>query len=160
MVLDEDVAAVLATLPPTSFVASYINYAYNRTTAPAAYHLGCALALLAVTAPPDYGLEYISKLRPNMYIMLAGRSGEDQKSTALGIAREILFEAAAPLIGENPASKEGLIEALQHKPRQLIPFGEFGSFLATAQKGYAEPIKTTLTDAWDATPLSHARTSK
>ena len=66
------------------------------------------------------------------------------KSSALGIGRDVLFEAAAPLIGDYPGSPEGLIDSLARSPSQVIPISEFGRFLAAAQRGYYEPIKALL----------------
>jgi len=89
--------------------------------------------------------------------MLVGRSGEDQKSTAMGIGRDLLFEAAAPLIGDFPGSPEGLIDSLSRCPSQLIPISEMGRFLASAQRGYFEPIKALMADLWDAHSIQRTR---
>ena len=77
---------------------------------------------------------------------LVGRAGEDQKSSALGIGRDLLFEAASPLVGDFPGSPEGLIDSLARSPSQNIPISEFGRFLASAQRGYFEPIKALLAE--------------
>lgn len=90
-----------------------------------------------------------SDLRANMFCMLVGRSGDDQKSTALGIGEEILYKAAASLKGDAPGSPEGLVEGLQKQPQQILAYSEFGTFLSSAQKGYFEPIKPIMCDLWD-----------
>jgi hypothetical protein len=105
----------------------------------------------------NYGMHYAGTLRANNFCLLVGRSGEDRKSTALGVGREILDAAAAPLIGDFPGSPEGLIDSLAQQSSQMIPISEFGKFLSAAQRGYFEPTKTLLADLWDALPVQRAR---
>lgn len=103
-----------------------------------------------MTCPPDYGMWFAgSKLYPNLYVLLVGRSGEDQKSTALRVGTRLMKAEVPILLGDNPGSAEGLIESLAAQPTQLITYSEFGKTLASAQQKYFEPIKTTLTDLWD-----------
>lgn len=154
MVTEKD---VIAALPERGFVRTYVIHALKQTTAPLCYHLGVGLSILAATCPLGFGTHYAGTLRANLFCLLVGRSGEDQKSSALGIGREILFQAEPRLIGQYPGSQEGLIDSLANNPRQIIPMSEFGKFLAQAQKGYFEPVKTLLADLWDCTPLQRAR---
>ena len=93
---------------------------------------------MGVTCPLSYGMHYAGTLRANNFCLLVGRSGEDNKSSALNVGREILDAAAAPLIGDFPGSPEGLIDSLAQTPSQLIPISEFGKFLSSAQRGYLE----------------------
>jgi hypothetical protein len=102
-------------------------------------------------------MNYAGHLRANMFVLLVGRSGEDQKSTAMGIGRDLLFEAAAPLVGDFPGSPEGLIDSLARCPSQLIPISEMGRFLASAQRGYFEPIKALMADLWDSGPIQRTK---
>ena len=143
--------------PSSGFVHDYVVHAVKQTTSPLAYHLGTGLSILACTCPLDYGMNYAGKLRANMFVLLVGRSGEDQKSTALGIGRDLLMEAAAPLVGDFPGSPEGLIDSLARSPSQMIPISEMGRFLASAQKGYYEPIKALMADLWDSAPVQRAK---
>jgi hypothetical protein len=148
---------VVKALPPQGFVRNYVIHAMKQTTSPLCYHLGVGLSILAATCPLNYGMWYAGALRANMFTLLVGRSGEDQKSSALGIGREILFEAAAPLIGDYPGSPEGLIDSLARAPSQIIPISEFGRFLSSAQRGYFEAIKTLLADLWDSQAIQRAK---
>lgn len=143
--------------PPQGFIRTYVFHAMKQTTAPLAYHLGVGLSMLSATCPTNYGMFYAGPLRANFYCLLVGRSGEDPKSSAIGIGQSILFEAAAPLVGDFPGSAEGLIESLGRQPTQLIPVSEFGKLLASAQRGYFEPIKTLLTDVWDSGPIQRTK---
>ena len=135
----------------------YVVHAVKQTTSPLCYHLGVGLSILSCTCPLDYGMHYAGKLRANMFALLVGRSGEDQKSSALGIGRDLLFDAASPLVGDFPGSPEGLIDSLARSPSQCIPISEFGRFLASAQRGYFEPIKALLADLWDCHAIQRAK---
>ena len=148
---------VIKALPDQGFVRSYVVHALKQTTSPLCYHLGVGLSLLAATCPLNYGMYYAGPLRANMFTLLVGRSGEDQKSSALGIGKEILDAAASVLVGDFPGSPEGLIDSLSRVPSQLIPISEFGRFLSSAQRGYYEPIKTLLADVWDSQPIQRVR---
>lgn len=154
MVTEQD---VVDALPPQGFVRNYVIHAMKQTTSPLAYHLGTGISVLAATCPLNYGMWYAGALRANMFTLLVGRSGEDQKSSALSIGREVLFEAAAPLIGDYPGSPEGLIDSLARAPSQIIPISEFGRFLSSAQRGYFEAIKTLLADLWDSHSVQRAK---
>ena len=154
MITEKD---VWASLPSTGFIRRYVEYASRQTTSPLGYHLGTALTVLATTCPENYGMSYAGELRANMFTLLVGRSGEDQKSTALNIGKRLLDAASPALIGDYPASAEGLIDSVARQNTQMIPMPEFGKFLAAAQRGYFEPIKTTLTDLWDSEPTQRSR---
>lgn len=146
-VTDEEAAAVV---PANSWIRRYVIHAVKQTSAPLVYHLGVGVTLLGTTCPLAYGMSYAGTLRANNFCLLVGRSGEDQKSSALAVGKELLDDAAAPLIGDFPGSPEGLLDSLQRRPSQFIPISEFGKFLSSAQRGYFEPIKTLLADVWDA----------
>ena len=107
-------------IPPAGWVHDYMAHAEQQTTAPLGYHLAVALSLLAVTTPVSYGHRYAGDLYGNLYTLLVGRSGEDQKSTALSVGREVLQAADPDLIGRMPGSPEGLIDALADRPRQAL----------------------------------------
>jgi len=132
----------------------------RQTTSPLVYHIGVGLAVLGATCPLPYGVHYAGTLRANNFVLCVGRSGEDQKSTAVNIGRDMLFEASTPLIGDFPGSAEGLIESLAAQETQIIPISEFGKFLSAAQRGYFEPIKTLLADLWDCLPQQRAKAAQ
>jgi hypothetical protein len=154
MVTEED---VVRALPENGFVRNYVIHAMKQTTAPLCYHLGVGLTLLSTTCPINYGMWYAGALRPNMFTLLIGRSGEDNKSSALNVGQGLLFSAAPDLIGDYPGSAEGLIDSLSNKPVQVIPISEFGRFLSSAQGGYFEQIKTLLADLWDCGAVQRAK---
>ncbi len=146
MVTEED---VVKALPDQGFVRNYVIHAMKQTTAPLCYHLGVGLTILSTTCPVNYGMWYAGALRANLFTLVVGRSGEDNKSSALNVGQRILFQSSPDLIGDYPGSAEGLIDSLGSKPVQVIPISEFGRFLSQAQGGYFEQIKTLLADLWD-----------
>jgi len=150
-------AETAAVLPSSGWIRRYVIHAAKQTTAPLVYHLGVGITTLGVTCPLSYGMQYAGTLRTNQFCLLVGRSGEDNKSSALNVGRELLDAAAAPLIGDFPGSPEGLIDSLQNAPSQLIPISEFGKFLSSAQRGYFEPTKTLLADLWDSLPIQRTK---
>jgi len=150
-------AEAASVLPSSGWVRRYVIHAAKQTTAPLCYHIGIGLTTMGVTCPLSYGMHYAGTLRANNFCLLVGRSGEDNKSSALNVGREILDAAAAPLIGDFPGSPEGLIDSLAQTPSQLIPISEFGKFLSSAQRGYFEPTKTLLADLWDSLPIQRTR---
>jgi hypothetical protein len=146
-----------AAVPATGWLRKYVMHAVKQTTSPLIYHLGVGITILGSTCPLAYGMHYAGPLRANNFCLLVGRSGEDQKSTALSVGKKILDEAAAPLIGDFPGSPEGLIDSLARRPSQFIPISEFGKFLSSAQRGYFEPTKTLLADLWDSLPTQRTK---
>jgi hypothetical protein len=142
-------AEAACAVPKSGWLRTYVLHAIQQTTAPLIYHLGVGITILGTTCPLAYGMQYAGPLRANNFCLLVGRSGEDQKSTALSVGKKILDAAAAPLIGDFPGSPEGLIDSLARRPSQFIPISEFGKFLSSAQRGYFEPTKTLLAELWD-----------
>ena len=146
-----------AAVPPSGWLRKYVMHAVKQTTSPLIYHLGVGVTIMGTTCPLAYGMHYAGPLRANNFCLLVGRSGEDQKSTALSVGKKVLDAAAAPLIGDFPGSPEGLIDSLARRPSQFIPISEFGKFLSSAQRGYFEPTKTLLADLWDSLPTQRTK---
>ena len=151
---------VMAILPQNSWITNYVKYCKTQTTSPLAYQLGVGISLLCMSAPTEYTIRWFGKVPTNMFCMLAGRSGEDQKSTALSLGEEILDMANHTLIGEQPASAEGLINSLADQNKQSIWYSEFGQFLSQAKGGYMESIKTTYTNLWDGKNISRKKANE
>ena len=153
---------VVAAVPMRDcFITRYMRWATPQTDAPIAYHLATALGLLATVAPTDLSVVYAGPpMHANLFVLVAGRSGEDRKSTATAMGRGLLLRAAPSLAGHEPGSAEGLIDALAAQPTQLISYSEFGSFLARAQEGsYFEAIKTRYNELFDAIPVQRVKAS-
>ena len=71
----------VSAVPPSGFIHDYVTHAVKQTTSPLCYHLGVGLSILSCTCPLDYGMNYAGRLRANMFALLVGRSGEDQKTS-------------------------------------------------------------------------------
>jgi hypothetical protein len=149
-------AEVWNALPPTGFLKSYVEYASQCTDANVAYHLAGGLTMLTQAVPLDYCVPYASPLWGNMYSLIVGDSSKSRKTAAINIARRIMHDAIPNSVGEVPGSQEGLYESLRAQQRQVIIYGEFGEFLAKSEEGYMMPLKTALTNLWDAIPIGRA----
>jgi len=157
MIKEQSIREFCQKLPDKSWLRKYISYASQKTTAPSAYHLCVGLGLLNVCMPPNSGIPFITSLPPTFYGCVVGRSGVEQKSTALSIGKKILYKVSSSLQGDKPASPEGLIQSLSEKPTQILSYSEFGYFFSNTKTGYGEAIKTLLTDLWDGTPQERAK---
>ena len=148
---------VVGIMPSNTWITQYVTYCASQTTSPLAYHLGVGLTVMAMSCPTNYTMRFFGLMPTNMYALLAGRSGEDQKSTALGLGEEILDKANYELIGDQPASAEGLVDSLSESNKQCILYSEFGQFLSQAKGGYMESVKTTMTNLWDGKNISRRK---
>ena len=157
MVTEKQVREFCVQLPENSWLRKYIFYATKKTTSPAAYHLVVGLSMLNSCMPPNSRIEYAIDLPPTFFGCVVGRSGVEQKSTALNIGKKILYKVSPSLTGDKPASPEGLIQSLSEKPTQILSYSEFGYFFSNTKTGYGEAIKTLLTDLWDGTPQERAK---
>lgn len=156
MITESDVAAAL---PPAGFLRDYVYYASRCTDAHAAFHLNAGLVLLAQACPIDYHFPFGQPIYSNLFGLAVGLSG-DRKSASISVARDVLSEAIPSGCGEVPGSREALIDGLKVNPRQAIFYSEFGSFLASADRSIYTPMKTTFTEAWDASPLGRTQVKK
>ena len=140
------------------FFTEYVEWASHQTCSPKIYHIASALQCLSWAIPQDHNLVqyYAGTLHNNLFTMIVGRSGDDMKSTSLGLSKRIIRELNG-FISYHPASAEGLIEMLAEQPNQLFLYSEMGKFLSQSGSGYAETLKTTFTDLWDCEPQSRKR---
>ena len=156
-----EVEAAQAVPRSDGFIRRFVEYAGDSTDAPLAYHLGVGLSVLSATAPANLGLWFAGgTLYAPLWCLLIGRSGRDRKSTAIRIGTGILRDASRDLLGDKPASTEGLIESLSVQPTQLIAYSEFGEFLSKTIRGYLNPMKNLYTDLWDNEPQQRRLASR
>lgn len=158
MIRKADVKALLDSVPADSFLKTYVCWALTQTDAPAAYQVLGALSCLAVSAPDDFGMYFAGgMLRTNVYGLAIGRSGEERKSTAVKLARNLLKDTYLDWSAPEPGSVAALREILAATPKTLVTYEEFGKFLAQAHGigGVHDTLKTAYTDAYDCSDLSH-----
>ena len=161
LITEKEIKSLLKEFPTDSWLRKYVAYASKLTTSPMAYHLGVGLAVLSAVIPQEAGTPFAGGHLPStFYTIVVGRSGDDQKSTAIKIGQKILFDIDAGLIGDKPASMEGAIESLSQKEKQILFYSEMGNFLSSTKSGYGEQIKTLFTDLWDGTPQQRAKSGE
>lgn len=160
-VTDNEVVAVVQSLPATSFLRNYIVHCGQQTNAPLVYHVGGGLATLATSIPKNLYIRYGGALYPNIYTLFVGRSGDERKSTSVGFSRELVSMAYPDRVGTGFGSEEGLVESLSEQGTQAIYVDEFGNFLSkSSSAGYFESVKSRLTDLWDSRPTSRRLANK
>lgn len=91
--------------------------AYKDYTAesesPDSYHLFCGLSALSSAVRRNVWLDQgIYALYPNLYIVLVGPPGRCGKSTAIRLARELLYGVPGVNIGPDSVTREELIQRL------------------------------------------------
>lgn len=153
MIRESEVAAAM---PLRGLLPMFLQYGSTCTDANTSYHIAGALSILTQTAPMNLHVNFGTPMYANLFSIVVGPSSVSRKSAAIAIARNLLDEALPGCVGEVPGSEEGLVESLREKPRQLICYSEFGSFLAKTEEGYLLPLKTRLNEAWDCSPLGRA----
>ena len=130
-------ADVKEALVPGSFLHDYTLWAGRQTDAPLPFQAASALAILSSLAPPDLcvrpgrGVPVYAPLWP----ILVAKSGIGRKSTCVRLATRIIRAVNPNLLGHQPDSAEGLVEALAEQPTMTLVYSEFGEFLAKTQPG-------------------------
>lgn len=155
---DDEAIKALTHLPSHSWLKKYVAHGWANTTCPVPYHIGAGLSLISVTCPKEYGFLYAgSDLYANIYCLLLGRSGEDQKTASLRIGNRIMRTVDPTYSSVYPGSREGLLDSLAAEPKQLMIIDELGDILSSAAKGHLEPVKAALTALWDCSPMSRVK---
>jgi hypothetical protein len=152
-----DADALRILVPSSGFIHDYVHYAYRRTDAPVVFHVGFAIAMLAAIAPPRFCVWADGSYKyPNLYLLIVGDSATARKSTALGLADDVLGEVAPERKGHSPGSYEGLLRSMEEgKPSQIIMESEFSRFLRQAQgQGHLNALKLGFLDLYDCKPIS------
>lgn len=157
---ESEVAAVLATMPETSFVRRYVEYASTLTDANMAFHLAGAFAVLSTTIPyGERGLvaDFGGRVVPNLCMLLYGSSTDSRKTTALKIAMRMAQLVNKLAVGSEPGSHEGLVESIRDTRRQTIFYPEWGDFLKKTQgNSYLAPLKMAFNNLADGMQLGRA----
>jgi len=137
-----------------SLIEEYVEYASAMTDSPKIFHRALGYYLVSTligryaTIPVSYS-EY--GIRPNIWVLLIGPSGLIRKTTALHIARNIIFKVDKRLFLPEEYSPEALYEALS-----VLETGdsatwmrdEFGSFFRSMEKDYMKGVKGLLSQTY------------
>lgn len=161
-ITEKEALDALKGIPRDSWLFRYVEHGYLQSTTPIGYHIAVGLTILAATEPMPYSAPWPpGRTHGNLFSMLVGRSGDDQKSTALGIGRDIFSTACPNLLGHNNVSEAAMIDMLVVKPKVVVFYSEFGTFMSSAKNmQHMVPVKTMITDLWDNTPQQRGRSGK
>lgn len=141
---------VEASIPPSGWLRSYVDYASSLTDAPKVFHLFSGLSLLGSVVGrrawvPGFGG---SSLYPNLWTVILAPSSAYRKSTAIGIASDLMKEAGIATL-PNEFSRESLVRMLASDPHSTFVWSEFGSALGLLEKEYMAGCKDMLADLYD-----------
>lgn len=158
-VTEQQVAEALSRwAPESSFVRQYVAYGMGQNGSPLAYHMACALGILAVSTPLDLELEEVfgGGIFPNVWMLLVGDQGsKGRKSDSIKLARKVLG-AAMPELACSPAgSPQEQFDSFapDKKPKQLIFAIEGGAFFGAAKGSQnMADYKPTLMKLYDGAP--------
>jgi hypothetical protein len=161
MITEAEVIALLRLLPSqasvagdTSFVRTYVSWAYHRTDAPLVFALPAALNLLSTNAPIQLCAFNGGRIHANTWGMIVGLSGWGRKTTAVEMAMDVQRGVDSTKIGSEPASPEALDLSLSEYPQQSLYYEEMGDFLARSHDGYYRAIREKLTKSYDCPPIN------
>lgn len=162
-ITDEQVRAVLPT-NPDSLLSGYVDYAQCLVPSPHVFHLGVGLTLLASGCPMSLAIEQVfdHTVKPHMWNLIVGGPACG-KTQAVNVGRDLLATVTASLpggrkskhnpLGADPRTEEGLRKSLQQRPRQLLLYNDYGSFLGGTSgdhnTNYRAKIRDTLTEIFD-----------
>lgn len=133
-----------------SFVGEFVTYCRSRTEAPRDYHVGAALATLAVALGNRVRCDGRGRdIYPNVWIVNIGPSGIG-KSIPQDVSRRVLERAGLGrhLLSES-FSQEALYDELKDEPVRMFNLQEFSSFLQGMQREYNQGSIAWLTEMFD-----------
>ncbi len=143
-------ALVADATPKSGFIADYIHYAEQTTDAPRIFHLFCGLSVLSSAVGRRAWIQGFGNrpLYPNLWSVLVAPSTNYRKSTAIGIAEDLMKEIGTPILPQD-FSQEMLIQMLSSTPQSTFVWSEFGIPLGNFQKEYMSGIKDVLAHLYD-----------
>lgn len=136
----------------------YRDLVTNTTEASDSYHYGCFCQVLGCTLGRRLFIYHATKLYPNFYICLVGRTGLTRKDTCWRRASDILHRLHTNQDGNDPAfdilrgigSLEGLLDALNGEGKaRLLIVSELLSLLTKAKQEGLANIIPQLTELYD-----------
>lgn len=154
---EAEVRALRDALPEQSFLRQFMTWIEYTTDAHLAYSLGAGLAILGLTVEEDVEIQFGSRVRAPLFVLLAGPSG-DRKTVVAGKASSIVEASRPDLLSGGHDSTQSLLDALCDQPRQLIMMTEMGNWLARTRRGtHLEGMREMICELWDGTRL-HRKT--
>lgn len=162
-ITDEQVRTVLPS-NPDSILTRYVKYAQRLVPSPHIYHVGVGLNLLSAVCPESLKLSRVFDMDvyPNMWNLLIGDSASG-KTLAVVEGQRLLRSVVAALPGGNgsklspmggdPRTEEGFRKSLERKPRQVLIYPDFGSFLGgtsgSHENNYRAKVRDMMVEVFD-----------
>lgn len=148
----------------SSFLRAYEAEMGTFTDAPDIYHRASACAIFgALLTRYKYRVVLNTGVPPrwtNLWVLLVGDSGNSRKSTALGMANEVLMRVDEAMLAPTDGSPEGFLQFLVRRHNAelnnascVLVSSEFANMLASMRKSYAEQTKTLLMELYDVLPV-------
>lgn len=163
-ITEADVDAVLSEMPARALTKKIVEYGASVSDSPKAYFLGSALAVQAALIPSNLYMVSATMMRPNLFIFLAGPSGE-RKSYA-GDATIAIMEDMLASVNE-PSRKvidvdsyQALLERCSDfgaDPTGLFYFSEGGQYLSQIYGQNGGRLKTAYMALADGNTLTKAK---
>lgn len=150
--------------PPGHFVTEWISYASRCTDAPHEYHEAAALWMLACVTPRLRARfsAWPAGLPTNLYLLLIGPTGF-RKSTAIGLAEDMLRAVAPDTVLPEKVTPEAFIEQLSHRSNMGAGWAvdEFTSILNDIHhKAYMASLRELLLTVYGGKSYEYRRHSK
>ena len=138
-------------IPDNDFIAAYKKYTSEISDAPGKYQELMALSIISTVLSRQVYMPWFndSKLYPNLYIVLIGKSTIMRKSESISSAIKMIRIVNDERIFPSQFTQEAFFGLLQDKPVGVISWPEFGGFLAGASKSYMAGTKSFLTELYD-----------
>ncbi|GAG56320.1 unnamed protein product, partial [marine sediment metagenome] len=145
------IKTIVEKIQPTGFIQNYCTYASSLTDAPVEFHLGAGLTALSTACGskivfPGYGGR---RQWLNLYTLLIAPSGLFRKSTAVGIAEDIITEVDSGLVLSGEQSREKFLALLKINPNVMYPISEFAAVLSMWNRDYAQGFREIVVDLFD-----------
>lgn len=139
-------------VPGAGWLRDYMHYALEVTDAPPIYHVASGLACLATVVGANCIFQPTPDDQPiplNMWILTAGTSAKQRKSTAVNLVKKVLKKNFSYFLVPWSGSPEAIYSKIAQQPQCVMVIPEFPSFLAQLDQKYARSMKTQLMDLFD-----------
>jgi hypothetical protein len=141
-----------------TFITDYVDWAIEATDAIEEYHKLSAFVVLSSVISTSVRLptSYHPNMVPNIWGMILGDSTLSRKTTAMGMARDLILMTDPDNIVATDGTPEGLLTSLEQRPGKTSVFlidEVSGFFNSINRKEYQAGMRETLTYLYDSPPV-------
>lgn len=141
-----------------TFIEDYTKWAVEATDAIEEYHRLSAFMVLTSVISTSVRLpcSYHPAMVPNLWGMVLGDSTLSRKTTAMGMARDLILMPDPDTIVATDGTPEGLLTSLEQRPGKTSVFlidEVSGFFESINRKEYQAGMRETLTYLYDSPPV-------